>query len=281
MQFATTLTLLVLTPTAAARSAIAPALRLRGGLAGDEQAKTGKVWTASTFSRDHVRFLAELPHYLGAYVGPRALTPSTIESVMLTVNSINTCPYCTGLHGQLARMAEANIEKGSAEVAFATTFAEEAGRGPKVVSAFTKLSTAVGKGKALSTRALCWALLWGKTTGNSINAVRQKILSLRWWKLNLFELFLFCYYGPLFAVSTSRPRKARARNARTSSTCAHVVRAVGVLNAALTKFPVVPAWFSTAFGATLWVPQALHIFPLGLACLGVLLAAAPFIGLSL
>ena len=24
---------------------------------------------------------------------------------MLTVNSYNTCPYCTGLHGELARMS--------------------------------------------------------------------------------------------------------------------------------------------------------------------------------
>ena len=75
-------------------------LRLRGGE--DEQPKTGKVWVTSTFTRDHVRFMSELLHYLGAYVGPRALSPKTIEAIMVTMNSINTCPYCTGLHGQLA-----------------------------------------------------------------------------------------------------------------------------------------------------------------------------------
>jgi hypothetical protein len=37
-------------------------LRLRGG----EQPKTGKLWVTSTFTRDHVRFMMELPHYLGA-----------------------------------------------------------------------------------------------------------------------------------------------------------------------------------------------------------------------
>ena len=61
---------------------------------------------ASTFSRDHIRFMSELLHYLGAYAGPRALAPSTIESVMVTMNSVNTCPYCSGLHDELARMAQ-------------------------------------------------------------------------------------------------------------------------------------------------------------------------------
>ena len=61
----------------------------------------------STFSRDHIRFMSELLHYLGAYVGPRALAPPTIESVMVTMNSVNTCPYCSGLHDELARMAQA------------------------------------------------------------------------------------------------------------------------------------------------------------------------------
>ena len=34
--------------------------------------------------------MTELLHYLGAYVGPRALTPKTIESIMVTMNTINT-----------------------------------------------------------------------------------------------------------------------------------------------------------------------------------------------
>ena len=151
-------------------------LRLRGGEV-VEQPKTGKLWVTSTFTRDHVRFMAELPHYLGAYLGPRSLAPATIESVMVTVNSINTCPYCTGLHGQLARMASVDKPNtGSPEVQFATTFAEESGRGTKVRAAFDKLVASIGKGKALSVRALCWALLWGKTTGNSINSVRNKLV---------------------------------------------------------------------------------------------------------
>ena len=66
-----------------------------------------RAQAVSTFSRDHVRFMGELLHYLGAYAGPRALAPTTIESIMVTMNSVNTCPYCSGLHDELARMAQA------------------------------------------------------------------------------------------------------------------------------------------------------------------------------
>ena len=64
-------------------------------------------------------------------------------------------------------------------------------------AAYATLVAAVGEGKALSARALCWALLWGKTTGNSINAVRGKLLApRRWLELTPFDLLLFLYYGP-------------------------------------------------------------------------------------
>ena len=240
--------------TAAAASSGRPALlRLRGG---GEQPKTGKVWVTSTFTRDHVRFTKELPNYLGAYIGGSALAPTTIESVMVTVNSINTCPYCTGLHGQLARMSGTVVDRKAPEVKFATTFAEEGGRGNKVVDAFEVLIGQIGKGKASSVRALCWALLWGKTTGNSINTVRGKFASLRLWKISPFELIMFVYYGPLFAV-------------------------IGVLNAMLTISPKIPPWFSAVFGAFLWVPQALWISVAGVVSLLLRLLAAPVVGLSL
>ena len=46
---------------------------------------------------------------MGAYIGPNAIEPKLNESIMVTVNSANRCPYCTGLHGELARMA--GVEK--------------------------------------------------------------------------------------------------------------------------------------------------------------------------
>ena len=66
-----------------------------------------RTQAVSTFTRDHVRFMGELVHYLGAYAGPRALAATTIESIMVTMNTVNTCPYCSGLHDELARMAQA------------------------------------------------------------------------------------------------------------------------------------------------------------------------------
>jgi len=230
-------------------------LRLRGGV--EEQPKTGQLWEASTFSRDQVRFMAELWHYLGAYAGPRALSPATIESIMVTMNSVNTCPYCSGLHDQLARMAQAKVDPRSPEVVYATVFAQEAGRGTKVRAAYAKLVGGVGDGKALSARALCWAMLWGKTTGNSINAVRAKLLApRRWLELTPFELLLFLYYAPLFLV-------------------------IGAVNAILAQAPQVPAWVSAGLGVVLWVPQAVHWLFAGLVCLALRLLAAPLVGLSL
>ena len=177
-----------------------------------DETKTGKVWTSwATFLRDHTRFMVELPGYLAAYLWPgRSLDPITLESVMLTVNSVNTCPYCTGLHGQLARMAGAEPDAQAPAVKYATTFAHEAGRGADERAAFESLSKELGDRKASSVRSLCWALLWGKTTGsrttgaeafalklrrslsppslgNSINSTRSKLLSLDLMSLTALE----------------------------------------------------------------------------------------------
>ena len=58
--------------------------------------------------REHIIFGKQLGNYLGSYVGPRALEPRLNEAIMNTMNSVNTCPYCTGLHGELGRMAGIN-----------------------------------------------------------------------------------------------------------------------------------------------------------------------------
>ena len=50
---------------------------------------------------------------LDSYAGPNKLDPKTSESCMLAVNSVNACPYCTSLHGELGRMAGLE-DKGSA-----------------------------------------------------------------------------------------------------------------------------------------------------------------------
>ena len=137
-----------------ARPALNKLQHLRGGAA--EQTKTGKVWVTSSFTRDHVRLAWELPGYLGAYVNPfSAIEPKTIESVMLTINSINTCPYCTGLHGELARMAAVDKMAGPA-VDFAKVFATESGRGAAVQDAFAKVRSIEAHGTLLLLTDCCF-----------------------------------------------------------------------------------------------------------------------------
>ena len=66
---------------------------------------TKKMWTPQGFFADHRMVFRNLLRIAGAYVGPNAVDPELNESVMVTVNSVNSCPYCEGLHGELARMA--------------------------------------------------------------------------------------------------------------------------------------------------------------------------------
>lgn len=236
-----------------------------------EEEKTGKIFTWSTLLRDHTRFISILPNYLFAYILPGyKLNPTVIEKIMLTVNSYNTCPYCTGLHGELARMSgldgdtidnnnisstsddddndkdedkDANV---SEEVKYAQTFAIESGRGNAVKFAYDNMLNTIGMKHAKSVRALCWALLWGKTTGNTINTARDKILKGgkdKKEKVTSLDVFMLIYYGPLFSI-------------------------IGVLNKILIGMPSsVPKVISSVIGAVLWLPQAINITPLGIVSL--------------
>ena len=226
---------------------VEPALPWRRCTGG--QPKTGKLWTASTFTRDYGRFMAELPHYLSAYVVPgRALDPVVIESVTVTVNTINTCRTagCTGssLAWQRQRSTRAHPRSHHR--------LRSGGGSRQVRDAFDKLASSIGYGKALSVRALCWALLWGKTTGNSINSVRSKLL-------------------------TSTGSRSRLRSADVPVLWPALL-IIGILNAALVYFPHVPKWFSAIFGAILWVPQALHLLTAGVVSLALRILVAPSMG---
>jgi len=168
----------------------------------------------------------------------------------LTLNSVNPCAYCTGLHGELARVAGTDLATYESPcVAYAQTFAAAAGRGPAVGAAWSALVDAEGVARARSAQALCWMLLWGKTTGNTINAARDAALRLELAALRPIDLVVLAFYGPLFAV-------------------------IGVLNAGLTKLPPLPPKASAAIGALLWLPQALHIGVMGVVCAPLKLAGA-------
>lgn len=225
---------------------------------------TRKTWTPAGCLADHAVVLASLPRIAGAYAGPHAVDPRLNESVMVTVNSVNQCPYCEGLHGQLARMAgveapEQLMRAGSEvecralvddpAISFARVFAEGDGRGEAVERAFGDLVAAVGEGRAASVRALCWFLLWGSLGGNTVNAFLARLRGrAKPGSSALFELVFFLYYGPLFLV-------------------------IALMNAGLRAAPRVPGWVSAGIGLTLTVVAGLWMVLPGV--LGLVLRPRP------
>jgi len=205
---------------------------------------TKKTWTLGGCLADHRDVFSNLPRIAGAYIGPNAVDPHLNESVMVTVNSVNSCPYCEGLHGELARMAGVEnpdgLMKAKSEdecrsfvddpaISFARIFAENNGRGAAVETALDSLSNATRPAYATSVQALCWFLLWGSIGGNTLNAFFSRLSgNAKEGSSFFFELLFFVYYGPLFLI-------------------------IAIVNTLLRFAPRVPKWFSAAFGMLLTV----------------------------
>jgi hypothetical protein len=154
-----------------------------------------KSWSSWTETLgDHRTIASNLARLLGAYVGPNMLPPDMIESIMLTVNSVNMCTFCAGLHCDLGRIAglkephKINQAKSSDEIVelcpsghgaavrYARIFAMTDGRGKMESGAFDALVLACGDPMAGSVRALCWFLYWGSFTGNTLScAIGHKV----------------------------------------------------------------------------------------------------------
>jgi AhpD family alkylhydroperoxidase len=203
-----------------------------------------KMWTLQGFFADHRMVFRNLLRIAGAYVGPYSVDAELNEAVMVTVNSVNSCPYCEGLHGELARMAGVEDPSGLMQaksisectqivddpaIVYARTFAENDGRGVTEEAAFQALAKETNTGFAASVRALCWFLLWGSIGGNTLNGFFARLggrakQGSSWW----FELFFTLYYGPLFLI-------------------------IATVNALLKFAPRVPKWFSALFGLILTV----------------------------
>ena len=213
-----------------------------------------KMWTMSGCLADHKAVFSNILRIAGAYIGPHAVDPKINESVMVTVNSVNNCPYCEGLHGELARMAGVDdpnrLMKATSEsecrqlvndpaISFARIFAEENGRGDKTKEALDQLCSATRPKYAASVQALCWFLLWGSIGGNTINAFFARLTGkAKEGSSFLFELLFILYYGPLFLI-------------------------IAIVNALLRFFPRVPKWFSAGFGLLLTVIAGTWIVPVG------------------
>lgn len=215
-----------------------------------------KTWTFCQCLADHFQVFLSIPKIFDAYIGPNQVSAKLNESIMVTVNSVNACPYCTGLHGELARMAgvdqagslmnvkseeEARALVDSPAITFALRFGEHDGRGKVMDEAYEELAKEMGRGQAGSVRALCWFLLWGSVGGNTINSFLFGRLCCKPKPRRnpLFE-FLFClYYGPLFLL-------------------------IAIVMKLLTCFPKVPECFSAGFGAFLTVVASIWIVPAGL-----------------
>lgn len=219
---------------------------------------TGKKWTLVPCLLDHAMFLKNHGRLLLAYVGccgcAAAIEHDLVEKVMVAVNSVNECPYCDGLHGQLARMAGVEDAEAlrcqdksckSAEspaVKFAKTFGQGDGRGEVVDAAFKEIVEAEGATRAASIRALAMFLMWGSLTGNTINCTKKRlILVASPLGLTPFSLLFFLWYGPLFFL-------------------------VFVVNSALKLLPkmATQAWFFKVMGVVLWTLAGIWIAPVGL-----------------
>lgn len=223
-----------------------------------------KMWTFGGFLADHRSVFLRLPRIAAAYVGPNSVDPQLNESVMVTVNSVNSCPYCEGLHGELARMAGVDdpqgLMKAESEVecrkfvddpaiSFARTFAENDGRGTVVEQSLAQLAQATKPAYAASVQALCWFLLWGSIGGNTLNAFFSRLKGQsKTGSSFLFETVFFLYYGPLFLI-------------------------IAIVNALLRFAPKVPKWFSAVFGLLLTVIAGTWIIIPGV--LGLLFGTKP------
>lgn len=211
-----------------------------------------KIWDVDSFLVDHRTVLFQLPNVLLAYVGPNSINPQLNEAIMVAMNSVNQCSYCSGLHGELARIAgvedvdalmAASTDTESRKVvdeqaiSYARVFAECNGRGEKEATAFSAISKQYGEGEANSIRALCWFLQWGSVGGNTLNA---NFADWRERPLGMYELFFTVYYGPLFA-------------------------AIAGMNFGLKHAPALPDAVLSTIGVALTVTAGTWVAPVGIA----------------
>lgn len=175
-----------------------------------------KIWTWQGALQDHVRFVVNLPFF---FIGAVALPPRAVESIHLSVNSINKCPFCTGLHCEIGRMAgleDAHAVNECAKLSdsetgefglyskYGTTFGKYNGRGEQVEALFDTIATEKGLLAARSARGLAFFLTWGSMGGNTLISFYRGTLKcdMREGSNIIFEVIFALYYSVLFAIIT-------------------------------------------------------------------------------
>lgn len=139
-------------------------------------------WTSKTCILDHLQILINLPYF---FIAPLLLMPRQAEALHLAQNSINKCPYCRMLHGELGRIAHLtnplklndsgevhpdDIPEVELFVNFGKAFGATKGVNAVLLDeCSSSIESKYGKRVAVATRALCWFLLWGSMGGNTIN----------------------------------------------------------------------------------------------------------------
>lgn len=137
---------------------------------------------------------------------------------MVAVNSTIDCPYCDGLHTELASLSGHGDETAkkllaATDVASATAVVDRPGvayarqmgelnvRSKGEDAAYAALVQSEGAPRAKSIKALAIFLYWGGMTGNTVNCCKKRLIGVAPLKgLTLFSLLFFLWYGPLFFV---------------------------------------------------------------------------------
>ena len=175
-----------------------------------------KIWTWQGSFQDHIRFLIHLPFF---FIGSITLPPKAVESIHLSVNSVNRCPFCTGLHCEIGRIAGLENVSVINECAmlssserdeygifaqYGMAFGKNHGRGPEVEALFQQISSSKGTIAAKSTQGLAFFLLWGSLSGNTLISFYHGTLNgqMRHGSNLVFEVCFAFYYTTLFAIIT-------------------------------------------------------------------------------
>jgi len=176
--------------------------------------KFDKIWDWKSSLSDHVRILLNAPYF---FIAPFVLSPKAIETMQLSINSANKCPYCTGLHSEIGRMAglsdaskvnvegELSTDEEKENLTLFAEFGQAFGthngwlnhHGDEELQVkYDAIKEEYGELAAKCANGAAYSLMWGSTAGNTINNFLFQTLrgNIREDTNPIFEGILFLYY---------------------------------------------------------------------------------------